>query len=148
MTKRKVADWMTTEPITINDDASVIEALHVMKNRGVRRLPVMHDGTLAGIVTDRILKDYAPGKATSLDTWEVHYLLSKTLVREVMNAHPHAITPSADITEAAAIIRDNKLYGLCVVNERGDLIGILTIKDLLDALFHLAEVADGVPVTA
>ena len=144
MTKRKVADWMTRNPITIDDDASVIEALHVMKDRGIRRLPVMRDGRLAGIVTDRMLKDYAPGKATTLDTWEVHYLLSKTLLRDVMNPNPHTVTPGADITTAATIIRDNKLYGLCVVNESGDLIGILTIKDLLGALFHLAEVANGV----
>lgn len=142
--KRKVADWMTPNPWTINDDATVMEALHEMKERNVRRLPVMRDGRLAGVITDRMLKDYSPGKATSLDTWEVHYLLSKTLVRDVMNPQPHTVTPDAELTDAAVLIRDNKLYGLCVVNDRGDLVGVLTIKDLLDALFHLAEVAEAV----
>jgi len=47
-----------------------------MMEKSVRRLPVMHDGRLAGIVGDRMLKDYSPGKAMTLDTWEVHYLLS------------------------------------------------------------------------
>ena len=56
--KNKVGDWMTREPITINDDASIIEAMHVMQERGVRRLPVMHKGRLAGIVTERMLKEY------------------------------------------------------------------------------------------
>jgi acetoin utilization protein AcuB len=139
--KKSVADWMTRSPVTIADDASIIEALHVMKERGVRRLPVMHDGRLCGVVTDRMLKDYSPGKATPLDTWEVHYLLSKTDLREVMNPHPHTISPGADLTDAAKIIRDNKLYGLCVVNEGGDLVGVLTIKDLIEALFYLAELA-------
>ena len=146
MTKTKVADWMTCEPFTIDADASVIEALHEMKERNVRRLPVMHDGQLTGVVTDRMLKDYAPGKATTLDTWEVHYLLSKTPVRDVMNPHPHTITPDAELTDAAKVIRDNKLYGLCVVNASGDLIGVLTIKDLIDALFYLVDVARAVEV--
>ena len=139
--KTKVADWMTRNPITINDDASIMEAIHVMQEKDVRRLPVMRDGRLFGIVTDRMLKDYSPGKATPLDTWQVHYLLSKTPVTEVMNPKPHTVTPDADLTDAAAVIRDNKLYGLCVVNANGDLVGLLTIKDILDALFYLVDVA-------
>jgi acetoin utilization protein AcuB len=141
--KNKVSDWMTHEPITIDDHASIIEAMHLMKEKNVRRLPVMHHGRLAGIVTDRMLKDYSPGKATSLDTWEVHYLLSKTPVREAMNPQPHTVKPDSLLTDAAMIIRDNKLYGLCVVDDAGDLAGILTIKDLIEALFYLSEVAGG-----
>jgi len=140
--KNKVSDWMTLKPITINDDASIIEAVHLMKEKSVRRLPVMHEGRLAGIVTDRMLKDYSPGKATTLDTWEVHYLLSKTPVSEAMNPEPHTVTPETKLTEAGRVIRDHKLYGLCVVNEQGDLVGILTIKDLIDALFYLSELAE------
>lgn len=139
--KDKVSDWMTRDPITIGDDASIIEAVHLMKEKNVRRLPVMRDGRLAGIVTDRMLKDYSPGKATTLDTWEVHYLLSKTPVREVMNPKPHTVKPDAELTDAAATIRDNKLYGLCVVNDQGELVGVLTIKDLIEALFYLSELA-------
>jgi acetoin utilization protein AcuB len=141
--KNKVSDWMTRDPITIDDHASIIEAVHLMKEKNVRRLPVMHHGVLAGIVTDRMLKDYSPGKATTLDTWEVHYLLSKTPVKEAMNPQPHTTTPDALLTDAATTIRDNKLYGLCVVNDNGDLVGILTIKDLIEALFYLSEVASG-----
>lgn len=140
--KDKVKDWMTKDPITIDDGASIIEAIHLMMEKSVRRLPVMHKGRLSGIVTDRMLKDYSPGKATSLDTWEVHYLLSRTKVTEAMNPRPHTTTPDAKLTEAARIIREHKLYGLCVVNAKGDLVGILTIKDLIDALFYLAEVAE------
>ena len=140
--KDKVGDWMTREPVTIEDTASVMEARHVMREKAIRRLPVMHGGRLAGIVTDRTLMEYSPGKATSLDTWEVHYLLSKTPVRAAMHAPPHTIGPGAKLTDAARVIRDNKLYGLCVTNEAGDLVGILTIKDLIEALFYLAEKAE------
>jgi acetoin utilization protein AcuB len=146
MTKTKVADWMTRNPITISVDATIMEAIHMMQEKDVRRLPVMREGKLAGIITDRMLKDYAPGKATPLDTWQVHYLLSKTPVTEVMNPNPHTTTPDAELTEAAIIIREHKLYGLCVVDARGELVGILTIKDLIDALFHLAEIVRAVEV--
>ena len=141
MDKITVKEWMTPNPITIDVEASIIEAMHVLKERGVRRLPVMRNGRLAGVVTDRMLKDYAPGKATTLDTWEAHYLLGKTPVSEAMNAQPHCVRPESDLLEAASVIRDNKLYGVCVMTEKGDLVGVLTIKDLIDALFHLANVA-------
>lgn len=137
--KDTVGDWMTRDPITIEDTASLIEAMHVMTDKRIRRLPVMHNGRFTGMITERMLKDYTPGKATSLDTWEVHYLLSKTPVLDVMNPHPHTVTPDTKLTEAAKIIRDHRLYGLAVVNERDDLVGILTIKDLIEALFYLAE---------
>ena len=139
--KDRVSDWMTRAPITIDASSSIMEAIHLMKDRNVRRLPVMRGGKLAGIVTDRMLKDYSPGKASVLDTWEAHYLLSKTQVSEAMNPEPHTIMPDAYLTDAAVIIRDNKLYGLSVVDSRGDLVGILTIKDLIDALFYLSEIA-------
>lgn len=141
MEKTRVQDWMTRNPITIDVDASIIEAMHLMKERGIRRLPVMRKGRLAGIVTDRMLKDYVPGKATVLDTWEAHYLLSKTSVSEAMNPKPHTVTPDSELTDAAHTIRDNRLYGVCVVDHSGTLVGILTIKDLIDALFHLSAVA-------
>jgi len=139
--KDRVSDWMTRDPITIDDTASIIEAVHMMKEKNVRRLPVMHHGRLSGIVTDRMLKDYSPGKATTLDTWEVHYLLSKTPVTEAMNAQPHTVRPDAMLTDAAQLIREHRLYGLCVVNDAGDLVGILTIADLIEALFYLSAVA-------
>jgi acetoin utilization protein AcuB len=141
MMKNKVADWMTSNPITIEIDASIIEAIHLMKERGIRRLPVMRKGRLVGVVTDRMLKDYSPGKATTLDVAEVHYLLSKTSVKEAMNPKPHTVTPEDKLIDAAAVIRDQKLYGLCVVNDKGDLVGILTIKDLIEALFYLSKLA-------
>ena len=140
MDKTKVSDWMTRNPITIDSDASIIEAIHRMKERDVRRLPVMEKGRLAGLVTDRMLKEYSPGKASALDTWETHYLLSKTSVAEVMKVQPDTVTPDMALTEAAQLIRDHRLYGVCVVDGAGKLVGILTIKDLIEALFHLSAI--------
>ena len=134
-----VATWMTKNPVTINQDASIIEAIHLMKEKGVRRLPVMVEGRLAGIITDRMIKDYAPGKATSLDTWEVHYLLSRTPIKDVMNASPYTVTPETDLATAAQSILDHKLYGLCVVNGKGDLVGIMSVGDMLKAVVEFSK---------
>jgi acetoin utilization protein AcuB len=132
---------MTKNPVTINEDASIIEAIHLMKEKAIRRLPVMAKGHLVGLITERMIKDYTPGKATSLDTWEVHYLLSKTAVKEVMNPHPHTVTPETDLATAAQSILDHKLYGLCVVDAKGKLVGIMSVGDMLKAVVEFAKVA-------
>ena len=134
-----VEKWMTKNPITIDQDASIIEAIHLMKEKGIRRLPVMAMGRLVGLITERMIKDYTPGKATSLDTWEVHYLLSKTDVREVMNPSPITVTPDVDLAVAAQTILDHKLYGLCVVDAKGDLVGIMSVGDMLKAVVEFAS---------
>lgn len=134
-----VAGWMTRNPYTIDQDASIIEAIHLMKEKGVRRLPVMQEGRLAGIITERMIKEYTPGKATSLDTWEVHYLLSKTPVKEVMNPAPVTVSPETDLSAAAQAILDHKLYGLCVVDASGQLVGVMSVGDMLRAVVEFSK---------
>jgi len=134
-----VQTWMTKNPFTIEQDASIIEAIHLMKEKGVRRLPVMASGRFIGLITDLMIKDYSPGKATSLDTWEVHYLLSKTPVKEVMNTSPRTVSPDTDLSSAAQLILDHKLYGLCVVNAAGELVGIMSVGDMLRAVVEFAK---------
>lgn len=134
-----VEKWMTKNPITIHEDASIIEAIHLMKEKGIRRLPVMSKGHFCGLITERMIKDYTPGKATSLDTWEVHYLLSKTPVKDVMNKAPHTVTPDTDLATAAQAILDHKLYGLCVVDGKGDLVGIMSVGDMLRAVVEFTK---------
>ena len=134
-----VEKWMTKNPITIEEDASIIEAIHLMKEKGIRRLPVMAGSSFVGLITERMIKDYTPGKATSLDTWEVHYLLSKTAVKEVMNPAPHTVTPQTDLATADQAILDHKLYGLCVVDANGTLVGIMSVGDMLKAVVEFAK---------
>jgi acetoin utilization protein AcuB len=134
-----VEKWMTKNPITIDQDASIIEAIHLMKEKGIRRLPVMTKGRLTGLITERMIKDYTPGKATSLDTWEVHYLLSKTSVKDVMNAAPITVTPDVNLASAAQLILNHKLYGLCVVDAKGDLVGVMSVGDMLRAVVEFEQ---------
>lgn len=137
--KLTVGDWMTPSPITIDADASVIEAIHLLKAKNIRRLPVMKQGKLVGLVTEKMLFGYMPAKATSLDQWELHYLLSKTPVRAAMNPTPHTVKPETPLAEAAKLLHDRKLNGIIVVNDKGDLIGLVTTTNALEALIHFAS---------
>jgi acetoin utilization protein AcuB len=138
--KLTVGDWMTKNPQTIDADASVIEAIHVLREKNVRRLPVMKAGKLAGLVTEKMLLGYMPA-ATTLDQWELQYILNKTPVTAAMNATPHTVRPDALLSEAAKMLRDRKLNGVIVVDDEGDLIGILTTTNALEALEHFAQMA-------
>jgi acetoin utilization protein AcuB len=135
----KVSRWMTSNPVVIEDSATIVEAIHLLKEKNVRRLPVMHKGRVAGVVTEKMLKDFTPGKATSLDTWEIHYLLARTPVTAAMNPRPHTVTPDTEIAEAAKLLHDRKLNGVLVMNEKNELVGILTTTNALEALVAFAH---------
>jgi acetoin utilization protein AcuB len=139
--KLTVGDWMTPNPITIQADTSIIEAIHLLKERNIRRLPVMRGTTIAGLVTEKMLLGYMPTKATSMDQWEVHYLLSKTPVSAAMNPKPYTVLPNTPLAEAAKLLHDRKLNGIIVVDEKGALAGLLTTTNALEALIFFAQVA-------
>ena len=137
--KTKVRDWMTPNPITIDAEATIIEAIHLLKEKGIRRLPVLKQGRLVGLVTERMLLSFSPGKATSMDSWEVHYLLAKTPVSAAMNPKPHTVGPDAELAECAQLIHDRKLNGITVIDETGKLVGILTTTNALEALIWFSK---------
>jgi acetoin utilization protein AcuB len=138
--KLTVGDWMTRNPITIEDGASIMEAIHVLREKNIRRLPVMRGEQIVGLVTEKMLLGYVPTKATSLDQWEVHYLLSKTAVREAMNPKPYTVRAETPLAEAAKLLHDRKLNGVLVVDSAGHLGGLLTTTNALEALIHFSEV--------
>ncbi len=88
-----VKDWMSKDPVTINDDTSMMKAIHLMKQNRFRRLPVLHEGRLVGIVSDRDLKEASPSKATTLDVHELYYLLAELHVKDIMTRDPVTVDP-------------------------------------------------------
>ena len=135
----KVETWMTRTPITIDKEATVMEAIHLMKEKNVRRFPVMDGERIAGIVTEKMLADFKPSKATSLDTWEIHYILSKTAVTEAMNPKPYKVRPDTKLSECVKLLHDRKLNGVLVVDEKDHLVGIFTVTNALEALIEVCE---------
>jgi len=139
--KLTVGDWMTPSPITVEEDATVMEAIHLLKEKNIRRLPVMRAGRLVGLVTEKMLLGYMPAKGTALDQWELHYLLSRTPVRQAMNPTPHTVTPDTALADAARLLHDRKLNGVLVMDAKGDLVGLLTTTNALEALIYFTAAA-------
>ncbi len=132
-----VGERMTRHPITVHEDERVEEALQLMRKERVRRLPVLDKkGKLVGIVSEKDLLYASPSPATTLSIYEVHYLLSKLTVKEVMTRNVITVTEFTPIEEAARIMVDNKIGGLPVM--RGDtLVGIITETDLFKIFLEL-----------
>jgi len=136
-----VGDWMLKDVATVTEDVSMIKAGKIMQQRAVRRLPVVDaEGRLTGIVTERDIKAASPSKATSLDIYEMTHLLSEIKVRDIMTKNPLRITPGDTVERAAAIMRDNKVGGLPVVDAEGRVAGIVTDTDI----FRLFTLVSGV----
>lgn len=129
MRKIQVKEWMTLDPITVDPDTSLHEAHTIMTEHQIRRLPVVDRGRLVGIVTLGDVREAEPSDATSLNIWELNYLLDKLKVKEIMTRYVHTIRPDATIEDAARTMLLNKVSGLPVV-EHGEVIGIITESDI------------------
>jgi acetoin utilization protein AcuB len=131
-----VGERMSHPVISINPDMPIIDALNLMKRERIRRTPVVREGKMVGIVSDKDLLNASPSPATSLSVWEMNYLLSKITVRDVMTKKVLTVTEDTPIEEAARIMADNKIGGLPVM--RNDhVVGIITETDLFKIFLEL-----------
>lgn len=122
-----VKKFMTPNPVTISPDENVNDAFHILLEHRFRQAPVVEDGKLIGIVTDRDLR-------TALFQT---YLESDLTVGDVMRAGPVTTSENANIKEAAQIMCESKFNALPVLSRAGDLVGIITTTDILRGLLKL-----------
>jgi acetoin utilization protein AcuB len=135
--------WMSTDVISVGEETSMMKASVLMKENGIRRLPVVRRGRLVGIVTDTDLKEASPSKATTLDIYEINYLLSEIKVKELMSTNVIYVKPDETIEFAAVLMLENKISGLPVINDQQHLIGVITETDIFKALVHITGVYSG-----
>jgi acetoin utilization protein AcuB len=132
-----VRNRMSRHPITVTADVHIDEALKMMRDNKVRRLPVIDkDGQLMGIVSEMDLLYASPSPATSLSVYEIHYLMARITVQDVMTKEVISIEEDTPLEEAARIMVDNKIGGLPVVRN-GTLVGIITETDLFKIFLEL-----------
>jgi acetoin utilization protein AcuB len=149
-----VRDYMTPHPMSVDEETSVIKAAELMKERKVRRFPVVRDSELIGIVTDRDVRSAAPSQVISFDAQErqlmpeLHALLSAMKIRDVMSRHVITIHPEQTIVAAALLMLKHRISGLPVVDSQGRLAGIITEADVFKVLVDLAGVHSGKTVLA
>ncbi len=134
----KVRDWMTPNPITISPRTTLPEAHQIMKEKRIRRLPVVDEnGQLVGIVTLGDVREASPSDATSLSIFELNYLLARLTVDKIMTRKVITVTPDTPIYEAARLMLEHKIGGLPVV-EDGRVVGIITESDIFKMVVRLA----------
>ncbi len=132
-----VKDRMSRHPITITEDTPINEALRKMQQENVRRFPVLNkEGKMVGIVLEKELLYASPSPATSLSVFELHYLLSKITVKEVMTRDVITVDENCPLEEAARIMADNQIGGLPVMRD-DRLVGIITETDLFKIFLEL-----------
>ena len=143
-----VGERMKSPVITVRPDMPVVDALNLMRQEHIRRTPVVKDGKLVGIVSEKDLLNASPSPATSLSIYEMNYLLSKIQVKEVMTKNVLTVTEDTPIEEAARIMADNKIGSMPVLRN-DQMVGIITETDLFKLLLELMGAREvGVRVTA
>ena len=143
-----VGERMSKPVITISPDMPIPDALNLMKKERIRRAPVVKNGKLVGIVSDKDLLNASPSPVTTLSIWEMNYLLSKVTIAEVMTNNVLSVTEDTPIEQAARIMADNKIGGLPVLRD-GHVVGIITETDLFKVFLELLGAREsGVRVTA
>jgi acetoin utilization protein AcuB len=124
-----VKDSMAREVVVLPPQATAGEALALCRERRIRHLPVLEDGRLVGIVSDRDLRSATP----ALGDPERAEALSRIVVSEIMAGDVTTARPEDPIEEAANAMREKKIGCLPVV-EDDDLVGIISSYDVMEAL--------------
>ncbi len=133
--EEEIRFWMRAPAVTINLAAPLSEALALMREHDVRRLPVVIDtGELRGIITQGDIRGADILRAAGMDPFDIAHALRQVKVYEVMHEDPLTVTPETGLREAAMLMIENKIGGLPVVNEGGQVVGIITESDLFEAL--------------
>ena len=138
-----VQDWMSKDLVTVDADTSIMKASRIMKQNEIQHLPVLSQGRLVGIVSDRDLKEATPSKATTLDIHEMYHLLDTITVKSLMPKKIFTITPGETVEKAAAVMLKHHISALPVVDPGGTLAGIITKGDIFRAFVSISGIYQG-----
>jgi acetoin utilization protein AcuB len=143
MIKMFVESRMTANPITITSNTTIADASEIMRNNKFRRLPVVEDGKLVGIVTDRDLRAVSASPATALSIFELNYLLAKMKIKDIMQKNVITISATATIEEAAILMYNHRIGGLVALDDHGTVAGIITETDIFKSFVDIMGLVDG-----
>ncbi len=135
-TEYLVRDVMSHPPITVEPSTLLLDAALTLRASAVRHLPVVADGKLAGLLTDRDIQRCAPSRLIPIDEEGYNAVFADTTVNRVMTREPLTVTPDTPLVAAIGMMQQSR-FGCLPVVENGTLVGILTRSDLVDALLRL-----------
>lgn len=131
-----VKDRMTLNPYTVSPETPINDAFSIMQDHHFRRLPVVKQGKVVGIVTEKELQRVTPSSATSLSVFELNYLLSKMTVKDAMTKDPVTIQDTEQLEKAAILMRTHNIGALPVLRDKR-LVGIITETDIFDSFIDM-----------
>jgi acetoin utilization protein AcuB len=134
--KMFVGERMSHPVISVSADAPINEVLAMFRNEHIRRAPVMKDGKLVGIVSERDLLNASPSTATTLSVWEMNYLISKVKIKDVMTKKVISVDKDTPIEDVARIMADKKIGGVPVTSA-DKVVGMITETDLFKVFLEL-----------
>jgi acetoin utilization protein AcuB len=139
----QIRDWMAKNVFTVKEDTSLLHVTKLMTENKIRRLPVVDNEKLVGIITDRDVKDASPAKTTTLDVHELYYLFSGVTVKDIMTPNPIVLSGDDSLEKAAVLMLETKISGIPVTDEKNNLIGLLSETDVLRGFIHTSGIKDG-----
>lgn len=132
----RVADYMTSDPVSVTEDMSMKDAVELLRQHHVRHLPVVQGRMLIGIVSDRDIRKASPSLLSGVDMSEYEEVLSSTPISRVMTREPFTVTPDTDLRDAVQIILDKRVGAVPVVNGN-ELVGMFADFQGLGVLVKL-----------
>ena len=126
-----VSKWMTKKVLTVELVDSIAQARRVMAKHRVNQLPVLDDGKLVGIVTDRDIRDAYPTSMVINRGKEIDRFAETYTVEEVISYNLLTVEPTTPLASAVRLLRSHRIGSLPVV-DKGELVGIITRSDILD----------------
>lgn len=131
-----VGERMSRPVISVSPETPINDVLAMFRKEHIRRAPVMKDGKLVGIVSERDLLNATPSSVTTLSVWELNYLISKVTIKDVMAKNVVTVEQDTPIEEAARIMADQKIGGVPVMSGE-NVVGIITETDLFKIFLEL-----------
>ena len=125
---------MSRSVVTLQPEQTLRDAVELLRSKHIRHLPVIEDGRLIGIVTDRDVKRATPSLLSGVDRDEYDRVLDETKIAQIMTREPMTVTPESELKAAVKVFIDRKVGALPVVSG-SQLVGIVTEIDLL-RVFH------------
>ena len=129
-----VRDYMTPQPEALEASQNLLDAVLLLRKSGFRHIPVLDQGQLAGVISERDLWRFSPTMLIPLSQQDYNRVFEETSIGKVMTRDPQTIAPDAPLSQAVDLLIQNRL-GCLPVMENDILVGIITVRDMLRALY-------------
>ena len=133
-------DLMTPDPLTVTPKSTIAEAWEVMRELAVRHVPVVEDGALVGMLSDRDLAQVDMVRVLRVEGADALREEMETPIVEIMRSDVISVEPETEMSDVISLLLEHKIGAVPVV-ESGtrEVLGIISYVDLLRALQELIE---------